>query len=404
MGMKWCLMFFLSGFVLFGIEAQPVDGLVAYYSFNNCDATEDTGSGANGVIMGNATCGCGVLSNGLRLDGNTTVQILGNFDLLFGDDFTISFFLLPEPQSNKTMDVLSKSKTCGIDSTFELRYNPVSNEVNLSLSQNSNLSVRPVLKLPSDRCYHHVVFVRKDRDHFFYYDGVQMSQMASMALVKIVNNGILTIGGGPCLANGEVNFSGVIDELRFYNRALTSFEVKELYSPIDIITSPDTVLFTGTSMQVRLPVSCASSFQWTPSAGVNNTSVAQPLLSPLVSTTYYVNMDYGFCQSVDSIHVTVADSSDLDCDKVFFPTGFTPNGDNINDDWGMSNVVFLGQFEILKVFDRWGGEVFESTDPNVRWDGSRKGEELMPGQYVYQFTYNCEGQDRRKTGSVAIIR
>src|SRR5258706_15664180 len=104
------------------------------------------------------------------------------------------------------------------------------------------------------------------------------------------------------------------------------------------------------------------------------------------------------------MHITVAYSSDLDCDKVFFPTGFTPNGDNINDDWGMSNIVFLGQFETLKVYDRWGGEVFETNNQNDRWDGSRKGEKLMPGQYVYQFTYFCEGQEKRKTGSVAMIR
>ncbi len=56
----------------------------------------------------------------------------------------------------------------------------------------------------------------------------------------------------------KCSFRGVLDELRFYNRALTSFEVQDLYIPVDKITSPDTVLFTGTSMQVRLPVTCAS--------------------------------------------------------------------------------------------------------------------------------------------------
>jgi len=383
---------------------QPQDGLIAYYSFNNCDATEDTGSGANGIIMGNASCGCGVLSNGFQFDGNTTIQILGNLDILFQKDFTISFFVLPDPQSNNTMDILSKSEACGIDSTVELRYNPVNRDMSLTLSQHAGLFVRGAYNLPANRCYHHIVFVRKDRELIFYYDGVQKSLSPSAALVAIQNNGILTLGGGPCLANGEVPFRGVIDELRMYNRALASFEVKELYSPIDIITSPDTVIFTGTSMQVRLPVTCAGTISWTPSTGVNNTSIATPVLSPLASTTYHVNMNYGFCASTDSIHVTVADSSDLDCDKVFFPTGFTPNGDNINDDWGMSNIVFLGQFETLKVYDRWGGEVFETNNQSDRWDGSRKGEKLMPGQYVYQFTYFCEGQEKRKTGSVAMIR
>src|SRR5690606_18119132 len=68
------------------LQAQPLDGLVAYYSFDACDAREDTGSGADGIIMGNAACGCGVQSNGLRLDGNTSVQILADFDVLFTAD------------------------------------------------------------------------------------------------------------------------------------------------------------------------------------------------------------------------------------------------------------------------------------------------------------------------------
>ncbi|MEO6133075.1 MAG: LamG-like jellyroll fold domain-containing protein [Saprospiraceae bacterium] len=403
-GMKVFLLLLIVGMATSSALSQPLDGLIAYYSFNACDAKEDLGSGADGIIMGNATCGCGVLSNGLHFDGNTTVQILGNPDVIFTSDFTISFFILPDPQSNKTMDIISKSEVCGIDSTVELRYNPTNREISLSLSEHANNFVRSAFKLPANRCYHHVVFVRQDRNHYLYYDGVLQSTDGSPFFVKISNNGILTLGGGPCQANGEVPFNGTMDELRLYNRALTSFEVKELYSPIDMITSPDTVLFTGTSMQVRLPVTCASSILWTPSTGVNNTSIAQPVLSPLITSTYKVSLDYGFCTASDSIHITVADSSDLDCNKVFFPTGFTPNGDNINDEWGLSNVVFLGEFISLKVYDRWGGEVFETTDQYTRWDGSLKGKDLMPGQYVYQFNYTCSGEPKHKTGSVAMIR
>jgi len=386
------------------LSAQPMDGLIAYYSFDACDAAEATGLGSDGIIMGTSACGCGVSGNGLQFDGSTFVQILGNLDLLLSSDFTISFFMLPDPSGPGIMDVMSKSEVCGIDSTMEMRYNPGNREMSLSLSQQSNLSVRSSYKLPVERCYHHIAFVRKDRELFFYYDGVEKSKSPSVAFVRIINDGIWTLGAGPCLANGDVRFRGVLDELRFYNRALTTFEIEELYIPVDKITSPDTVLFTGTSMQVKLPVTCATSIQWTPSAGVSNTFIAQPTLTPPASTLYNVSLNYGFCQATDSIKVTIADSSDLDCDKVFFPTGFTPNGDNINDDWGFSNTVFLGQFGTLEVFDRWGGEVFATTDQNGRWDGTSNGDEIMPGQYTYVFTYTCEGQERKKAGSVVMIR
>lgn len=393
-------------FCLYQLAAlgQPTDGLIAYYSFDACDASENTGTGADGIIVGNATCGCGVLGNGLEFDGNTTVQILGNLDQVFGADFTISFFMLAKPQGNQVMDILSKSETCGIDSTVEIRYNPSNREMSLTMSQNAILSARSRLILPADRCYHHIAFVRQDRNFIFYYDGIEKAKIGSTAFVEIINDGIFTLGGGPCLANGEVGFRGVLDELRIYNRALNAFEVQELYSPVDVITSPDTVLFTGTSMQVRLPVTCATSIQWTPATGVSNTTITEPILSPPATMYYFVNLDYGFCAANDSIHITIADSSDLSCDKVFFPTGFTPNADNINDDWGFSNIVFLGEFVTLEVFDRWGGEVFRSESSADRWDGTLNGEELMPGQYVYQFTYNCGGEERRKTGSVTMIK
>ena len=402
--MRAFLYFFFIIASILTVKAQPTDGLIAYYSFDACDATEDTGSGADGIIMGNAICGCGVKGNGLEFDGTTTVQILGNLDILFTSDFTISFFILPNPQSNAVMSILSKSEVCGIDSTVELRYNPVNRDLSLTLSEHAGLSMRTGYSLPTTQCYHHIAFVRSDRTLFLYYDGVKVAESPSAAFIKLENDGILTLGGSPCLANGQVSFNGVLDELRMYNRALTSFEVQELNLPIDEITSPDTVLFTGTSMQVRLPVTCAPNIQWSPSTGVSNTSVAQPILSPLVTTTYQVDLDYGFCSATDFINITVADSNELDCNKVFFPTGFTPNGDNINDDWGMSNVVFLGEFISLEVFDRWGGEVFRSEDMIERWDGSSKGNEIMPGQYVYQFTYKCNGHEKRKTGAVVIIR
>ncbi len=386
------------------VFAQPTDGLVGYYSFDACDATEETGLGTDGLIIGNATCGCGVSGNGLQFDGSTSVQILSNIDLIFANDFTISFFILPNPQGNAIMDILSKSEVCGIDSTMELKYNPVTRSMSLALSQQANLSTKATYALPVDRCYHHITFVRQSRELLMYYDGVQVALSASSTIVRIINNGILTIGAGPCLANGEVQFRGTLDELRFYNRALSTQEVRQLYLPVDKITSPDTVLFTGTAMQVRLPITCASSINWSPSAGVSNTMIAEPQLSPTSSTVYDVFLNYGFCQAFDSIKVTVADTADLSCNKIFFPSGFTPNGDNLNDTWGMSNVVFLGDFLALEIYDRWGGQVFRTMDPTMDWDGSKDGELLMPGQYIYMFTYKCDGEERRKSGSVVMIK
>ena len=44
------------------------DGLIAYWSFDQCDATDDTGTGFNGTLYGNPSCEDGVEGKALFID------------------------------------------------------------------------------------------------------------------------------------------------------------------------------------------------------------------------------------------------------------------------------------------------------------------------------------------------
>lgn len=62
------------------------------------------------------------------------------------------------------------------------------------------------------------------------------------------------------------------------------------------------------------------------------------------------------------------------------PNAFSPNGDGINDTWRpVNNAVDLESYD-LRIFDRWGHEVFASTDPFEEWDGRN----VKTGVYVYR--------------------
>jgi gliding motility-associated-like protein len=67
---------------------------------------------------------------------------------------------------------------------------------------------------------------------------------------------------------------------------------------------------------------------------------------------------------VDSTSRTVTVSDHL----IYVPNAFTPDGDGLNDQWAPS--VRGARLYDLVVFDRWGQEVFRSTDPKAAWDGS----------------------------------
>ncbi len=87
----------------------------------------------------------------------------------------------------------------------------------------------------------------------------------------------------------------------------------------------------------------------------------------------------------------------------YVPNAFTPDGDGLND-------VFIGQgvgvkIYQLRIFDRWGHVIFESTDERAAWDGTKEGTPLPPDVYVWQ--YQLRGYDREifhRTGSVTLIR
>lgn len=66
----------------------------------------------------------------------------------------------------------------------------------------------------------------------------------------------------------------------------------------------------------------------------------------------------------------------------YIPDVFTPNGDGVNDEWG---IVSRGMNEYqLWIFDHWGRLVFESTDPYAKWDGKKAGIDLPEGVYTFR--------------------
>lgn len=61
------------------------------------------------------------------------------------------------------------------------------------------------------------------------------------------------------------------------------------------------------------------------------------------------------------------------CPIYELPNVFTPNGDNINDLFIPLPYKFVKDIDI-KIYDRWGLLMFETTDPGIFWNGTSKGQ------------------------------
>ena len=69
-----------------------------------------------------------------------------------------------------------------------------------------------------------------------------------------------------------------------------------------------------------------------------------------------------------------------DCPEI--PTGFSPNGDGINDDWVIGGLNQYVDAEV-SVYNRWGQLVFYSPNNKNYWDGTHQGKGMPTADYFY---------------------
>ena len=97
-------------------------------------------------------------------------------------------------------------------------------------------------------------------------------------------------------------------------------------------------------------------------------------LQPGQNILYWI-VTNGPCSAVqDSVIITV--------EGLIIPSGFSPNGDNINDTFEIKGI---GSFEIvsIKVLNRWGEEVFASDNYKNDWNGISKSGSELPNDTYY---------------------
>lgn len=407
--MKYFLSTFLLGLFSLSLSAQLEPGLVAYYSFDDCTVRDSSGvNSQDGVFVGSPDCVCGVSGNAIQLNGfDEQILLLGSINNYFETgDITISFYIKSTSAAG-TQSVFSRRETCGVDNTFGIRINPAANTLSVDFYEEAAISGNVDGSLDFGSCWQHIVIVRGGALTSLYINAQLVDQTNSTtgARVNIRNNGVLNIGGGPCVSEAVDNrFAGIIDEVKIYERAFNQQQVEGLYLAPDRIATVDTTVFLGNSVNLRTTETCASDLEWMPADGLDDPTISNPVATPDSTTTYSIVFDDGICAAVDSVTVTVINPDDLGCSVVYMPKAFTPNSDNLNDQYGISNPYAIDQLVSFEIFDRWGSRVFATDDPFERWDGNFKGEPVNPGVLLYRVQFRCNGEEDTTVGSFAVIR
>ncbi|MES2139730.1 MAG: PKD domain-containing protein [Bacteroidota bacterium] len=90
---------------------------------------------------------------------------------------------------------------------------------------------------------------------------------------------------------------------------------------------------------------------------------------------------------------------------LFIPNSFTPNGDDLNNVFKVSGAGWDIDFYEMRIFNRWGNQIFTTNDIQVGWDGKGSDQDDALATYVYHIKIR-DKQKRVRTwkGHINIIR
>ncbi len=146
---------------------------------------------------------------------------------------------------------------------------------------------------------------------------------------------------------------------------------------------------------------------WSTSTGLELSckDCASPGLSALSSGTVYLQVrNAQGCTALDSASIEV-----VPLRKVYIPNAFSPNGDQLNDQFYVQGRDG-GQIVQWHIKDRWGNLIFEKkdiriNDPSQGWDGTFRGQRCAAGTFLYEIEIEFpDGVRKQFKGEVKLLR
>jgi hypothetical protein len=213
------------------------NGLIAYYPFNG-NANDASGNGNNGTVYGAAlTTDRFGKTNEAYLFGGTSYITAPLSSTLFGTNFTASVWFnaydinnswptLLEEVGNTAFDLGIVGQTSGaypqnIGDLFAFATHAQANK-------DWELNPLPLFQ-PSLNKYYQVVVVRAGTNVMMYWNGT-LGATNQVVNPTVEPGSTLYIGCAGDWLSSDWVFHGVIDDIRIYNRALSSNEVAQLYA------------------------------------------------------------------------------------------------------------------------------------------------------------------------------
>jgi gliding motility-associated-like protein len=179
--------------------------------------------------------------------------------------------------------------------------------------------------------------------------------------------------------------------------------------PCDFSVSlgPDRSIVIGDSLRFGLIANAVvDSVIWQDVPGLSCYNCLDPVVKPTQTSTFSITaIDENGCEASDNITIIVDETR-----KIYIPNVFSPNGDGINDDFGIQGGANIRVIRTFNIYNRWGAILFNATNqplnsPEGKWQGDQDGQPVEAGVYIYfaevEFT---DGHVEKVSGEVLVMK
>jgi gliding motility-associated-like protein len=174
-----------------------------------------------------------------------------------------------------------------------------------------------------------------------------------------------------------------------------------------ISLGPDIKVNEGSEVILNLSYSLLpAGITWQPSTLITCGYCFSPVFNPLEDTKIYVlGQSSSGCLASDSLLIKVLPRINL-----YIPNAFSPDLDGINDRWIIYGNYHVTNIKELKIYDRWGANVFEGSDilpgdATRGWDGKFNGKFMDPAVFVFWANVEYDnGESEIVKGEINLVR
>jgi gliding motility-associated-like protein len=156
----------------------------------------------------------------------------------------------------------------------------------------------------------------------------------------------------------------------------------------------DTVLCPAVALPIGVAFTNGYTYLW------NTGAITPQIFTDIVTADYSLLVDNNGCKATDAIAIKV-----LPACLIKVANAFTPNSDGKNDLLKAVNADLAKEFT-LKVYNRFGEQMFSTTNPLDGWNGYHKGIRADAGTYVWQLSYINPWNNQKvfESGTSILIR